>query len=104
MLESGGMRFTWDPVKECRNMRKHGLDFSFAAPIFADPWAATLFDRVVEGEERWHTIGAVAAGAIFKVLLVVHSYPDPEDDSWIRVISLREAEPKERKRYEDRDH
>ena len=61
-------------------------------------------DRVVQGEERWHTIGAVAAGSIFKVLLVVHTYPDPEDESWIRIISVREADSKERRRYEDQDY
>jgi uncharacterized protein (DUF4415 family) len=41
----------------------------------------TLFDRVVDSEERWHTIGAVAAGSVFKVLLVVHTYPDLDDDA-----------------------
>jgi len=97
------MWFTWDPAKERWNIRKHGLDFSFAAPIFADPWAATVLDRVVEREERWHTIGAVAAGSAFRVLLVVHTYPDPDDENWVRVISLREADPRERRRYEDRD-
>lgn len=101
MLEYGGMRFTWDAGKERRNICKHGLDFSFAAPVFADRWAVTLFDRVADGEERWPTIGAVATGAVFKVLLVVHTYPDPDDETWIRVISLREADPGERRRYED---
>ncbi|HUB50126.1 MAG TPA: BrnT family toxin [Acetobacteraceae bacterium] len=95
------MLFTWDPGKERRNVSKHGLDFSFAAAIFADPLAVTLPDHVVEGEERWHTIRAIAAGPIFRVLLVVHTYPD--DETWIRGISLREAEPRERRRY-DREH
>jgi uncharacterized protein len=98
------MRFSWRQDKERRNIRKHGLDFSFAAAIFADPWAVTLFDRIEDGEERWHTIGAVSAGPIFKVLPVVHAYPDPEDESWIRVISLREADPRERRHYEDEHH
>lgn len=60
------MRFSWRQDKERRNIRKHGLDFSFAASVFADPWAVTLFDRIEDGEARWHTIGAVAAGPIFK--------------------------------------
>lgn len=47
----------------------------------------------MDGEERWHTIGAVAAGSIFKVLLVVRTYPNPDDETWIRVISLRETDP-----------
>lgn len=98
------MHFSWRQDKERRNVRKHGLDFSFAAAIFADPWAVTLFDRIEDSEERWHTIGAVTAGPIFKVLLVVHTYPDPDDESWIRGISLREADPRERRHYEDDHH
>jgi uncharacterized DUF497 family protein len=98
------MHFRWWPDKERRNIRKHGLDFWFAAAIFADPWAVTVFDRIEDGEERRHTIGAVAARTIFKVLLVVHTYPDPDDESWIRVISLREADPRERRYYDDEHH
>ena len=63
------VRVTWDAEKERRNLRKYGLDFSLAVPIFADPWAVTLLDRLVDREERWHTIGAVASGTLFKVLL-----------------------------------
>ena len=103
MQQSGGVLFSWDPGKERRNARKHGLGFSFAAAIFADPLAVTLPDRVVDGEERWHTIGAVAAGSIFRVLLVVHTYPDPDDESWISVTSLGETDPRERRRYEGQD-
>lgn len=104
MPDTGGIHFTWDPRKERPNSGKHGLAFSFAPAIFAYPWAATLFDRVMGGEERWHTIGAIAAGPIFKVLLVVHTYPQPDDESWIQVISLREADPRKRRRYEDQSH
>ena len=103
MAKVGRMRFTWGADKERRNIRKQGLDFSFAAPVFADPLALTLPDRVVEGEERWHTVGAVAAGPIFKVLLVVHTYPEPDNDTWVRIISLREADARERWRYENED-
>lgn len=104
MPNTPSMRFTWDTDKERRNIRKHGLDFSFARPVFADRLAVTAFDRVVDGEERWHTIGAVAAGSLFMVLLVVHTYPDPEDEAWVRIISLREADGRERRHYEDHDH
>jgi uncharacterized DUF497 family protein len=72
--------------------------------IFAESWAITLFDRIKDDEERWHSIGCVAAGPIFKVFLVVHTYPDPEDESWVRVISLGEADPRERKHYEGEHH
>ena len=93
------MRFTADPRKEARNRSKHGLDFSFAEAVFADPMHAVVFDRFENGEERWHCIGTVAGG--FRVLLVVHCYPDPDDPDLIRVIGLRQATAHERRRYED---
>jgi len=43
------MDLLWGPAKEARNLRKHGLDFSFAALVFADPLAVTLFDRIEGG-------------------------------------------------------
>ncbi|MFL5253720.1 MAG: BrnT family toxin [Rhodopila sp.] len=46
------MRFIWDPEKEARNKVKHGLDFSFAELVFADPLHAIVFDRTEDGEER----------------------------------------------------
>lgn len=91
----------WDVAKETRNRSKHGLDFSFARLVFADPLHVILPDRVENGEERWHCIGAVAGG--FRVLLVVHCYPDPDDADTARVIGLREATRTERRRYEDGD-
>ena len=94
------MRFTWRKEKERLNIRKHGLDFSLAERVFGDPLADTLWDGMVGGEERWRTIGAAMVGGGFKVVVVVHTYPDPDDDTRVHVISLREATAHERRRYE----
>jgi uncharacterized DUF497 family protein len=48
---------TWRKKKERSNIRKYGLESSLAEQIFADPLAETVLDRVVNGEERWRTIG-----------------------------------------------
>jgi uncharacterized DUF497 family protein len=93
------MEITSRPDKERSNIRKHGLDFSFAVAVFADPLALTTFDRVENGEERWHTIGALGGGS--KVLVVVHTFPENDNEEWVHVIGLREATPHERKRYEE---
>ena len=93
------MRFTWDSTKEAKNRSRHGLDFSFAELVFSDPLHVIVYDRYENGEERWHCVGAVAGG--FRVLLVVHCYPDPDDPDLVRVIGLREATAHERRRYED---
>jgi len=55
-------------------------------------------DRIVDGEQRWHAIGLV--GPVL-VLIVVHAYPDPEDETRIRIIGARKATSHERKRYEE---
>jgi uncharacterized DUF497 family protein len=94
------MRITWRIEKERRNLRKHGLDFSLAAQVFADPLAETVWDRFVDGDERWRTFGGVAVGLRFMIVVVVHTYPDPDDETWVHVIGLREATAHERKRYE----
>ena len=92
------MRFEWDSKKNRINRAKHnGLDFETAARVFDDPNVVLTDDRTIEGEHRWHAIGAVA-GAL---LLVVHVYR--EDDIYgeeiIRIISAREANQRERRVY-----
>ena len=94
------MRITWRKDKERRNVSKHGLHFALAERVFADPLSETLWDRVTDGEERWRTVGAVAMGRGFKVVVVGHTYPDPGDETWIHVIGLREATTHERRQYE----
>jgi uncharacterized protein len=53
-------------------------------------------DRVIDGEQRWHGIGAVRKA----VLLVVHVCEEnPNGEEVIRIISAREADPRERRIY-----
>jgi uncharacterized DUF497 family protein len=94
------MRITWRPDKERRNRLKHGLDFSLAEQVFADPLSCTVWDHVIDGEERWRTFGAVTVGGRFVVGVVVHTYPDREDETWIHVIGMREATTHEQRQYE----
>ncbi len=84
--------------KEKKNIRAHGLDFSFAEHVFHNPLAITVYDRWENGEDRWHTFAPVGS----TVLLVVHTYPDSDDEGQsVRVIGLREATARERRRYEE---
>jgi hypothetical protein len=56
------MRFEWDSKKTRINQTKHnGLDFETAARVFDDPNVVLMHDRVIDGEHRWHAIGAVSA-------------------------------------------
>ena len=90
------MIFAWDERKNRTNSRKHGISFELAALVFADPAAVSHIERVVDGEERWHTIGW--AGAI-AVLLVVHTMEEQNGEEAIRIISARKAYPRERALY-----
>jgi hypothetical protein len=93
------MRFEWDSEKDRINQRKHGgIAFESAALVFDDPHVIFCKDRIVDGDERWHAIGA-AEGA---VLLVVHAYRmenDNGEEEIIRIISAREANQRERRVY-----
>jgi uncharacterized DUF497 family protein len=92
------MRFEWDAQKNRSNQKKHaGIDFENASRIFGDPGLLLRGDRMIDGEQRWHGIGAVGKA----VLLVVHVYREenPNGEEVIRLISAREADPRERRIY-----
>jgi uncharacterized DUF497 family protein len=94
------MLFAWDDVKNRLNQRKHGVSFESAARVFEDPEAASYVERVVDGQERWHTIGLV--GGIV-LLLAVHTVEEDDDEEKIRIISARKAGPRERAVYDSLD-
>ena len=73
------------------------LDFETAARVFDDPNVVLMKDRFVEGEQRWHAIGAVSAALV----LVVHVYSEDNvnGEEIIRIISAREANQGERRIY-----
>jgi uncharacterized protein len=90
--------FEWDAEKDRSNQKKHaGIDFETASRVFGDPGLMLRKDRVVDGEQRWHGIGAVRKA----VLLVVHVYREenPNGEEIICIISAREANPDERRIY-----
>ena len=91
------MKFTSNPEKATANLNKHRVTFELAERVWDDPLHVILPDRIVDGEERWHAVGIVGSIAI---LVVVHTYPDIEDESRVRIISARKATPYERRRYE----
>lgn len=91
------MRFAWDEQKNRSNLRKHGISFDTAARVFLDPLHISREDRVVEGEERWRTIGRIDGVLL---VLVAYSVIDDEEEM-IRIISARKATRQERIEYEE---
>ena len=88
------MKFEWDKRKAASNAAKHAVRFEDAKPVFEDPKALEFY-QVVDGEERWVTIGNNG----LQVLVVVYAEPAP---GTIRIISAREATKDEKKHYRQR--
>ena len=88
------MDFEWDPEKAEENLRDHGVAFTEAQTAFGDPLELTIPDPDhSEGEFRFLSLGRSEADR-----LLVVSYT--ERGAGIRIISAREATPKERRDYE----
>ena len=83
----------FEPKKDAANVRKHGVSLSEGDGVLNDPLALTVEDGLAEGEQRFVTIGMNAFGSL---MVVVHSYRG----SGSRIISVRKADPKERRNYE----
>lgn len=83
---------SFDPAKDVKNQRDHGLSLAFGAKVVADPHSIEVIDdRFAYGEERWNVIGLVD-GQVY-----VATYTDREDG--VRFISVRPASKREADRY-----
>jgi uncharacterized DUF497 family protein len=87
------MRFEWDEAKRLANIEKHGLDFNDAPELFTGQMVIVLDARLYYGEERFIGFGVCKQ----RVLAVVFTKKEPDI---IRLISLRKANRREQKRYE----
>ena len=92
------MRFEWDEAKSRTNLAKHKISFGTAALVFDDPHASSSLERVVEGEQRWQTLGMIGGGV---VVLVAHTWTEEDGGEVIRIISARKATSSERRVYEE---
>lgn len=89
-------RFEWDEEKNHNNLVKHKISFETAKSIFDDPWALSVQDRLVDGEERWQTAGMIDG---MLLIVVAHTWTDDDGDEVIRLISARKATRSERRAY-----
>ena len=87
------MKFIWERNKAAANEKWHGVSFAEAREAFYDAYAVVEPDEEHSwDEQRYRLIGASSR----RLLFVVYTEPD---DQRIRLISAREVEPYERKRY-----
>ena len=83
---------TWREDKRARNIEKHGVDLATAEGFDMDA-AIVSEDRTENyGERRFRAIGPIGDD------LYVYAYAE-NDDGTEHAISLRRAEPRERRYY-----
>lgn len=90
------LEFGWDSNKAQSNFRKHGISFEEATTVFSDSLSLTISDpeHSSQDEERFITIGM---SYLHRLLVVSHC----DRGEAIRIISVRKAERREKKYYED---
>lgn len=86
------MLFEWDPEKNCLNVKNHGIDFCNVGIIFNGPKIIFEDIRKNYGETRWILFGMLD-DIIVNVVYTVRN-------DWIRIISARRANQRERNKYE----
>lgn len=84
--------YEWHPLKAERNYVKHGVRFSDATSIFADPAAITVEDEYPD-EERYAIVGHDGAG---RLLVVIFTW---RGENLVRLISARRATRAEAQTY-----
>lgn len=95
------MRFEWDQSKDEANQKKHDVSFAEAKEVFGDPLHLAILDhRFSYFEERWITIGQTKTR---RVVVAANLYFDDEGEEVVRIISAREATPREKRQYEGQE-
>jgi uncharacterized protein len=85
------MKFEWDEEKRQSNFRKHRLDFSDAAMVFAGAIFTFEDSRFEYGEDRYITLGLLDGATV----VIAHT----EREDVVRVISMRKATKNEQRLY-----
>ncbi len=88
--------FDWDGDKNRKNLIKHRIAFEEAMTVFLDENAVEIFDRTVDGEDRYAMIGVSSNGRVLTVCFCLRRF-----DTVIRIISARKATSSEQKEYRE---
>lgn len=93
-LSLTAMKLEWDENKRASNKLKHGFDFLDAHLVFTDEALIEEDRRTDYGEKRYTLIGHLSN----RLVIVIFSQ---RDDS-IRIISMRKANHREQKKYDQK--
>ena len=89
--------FSWSDEKNRENIKKHGLSFQEASPVFLDPYLVIRHDEAHSSmkETRWKGIGVLGNNLLLAIIFV------EEKEHIIRLISARKATKKEKENYSE---
>ena len=87
------MKYEWDGEKNAANEAKHGIVFEEAATFEWDAAFVTRYLRTDYGEPRFTAIGFIEA----RLCVLIFT----KRGDVVRIISLRKANARERKYYEE---
>lgn len=90
------MQFEWDEERAAANLKKHGVGFDEAATVFGDSLARIFDDETHSLDEKREII--IGRSAENRLLII--SFTEKAKDV-VRIISVRETTPKERRKYEN---
>jgi len=88
------MPSNFDPAKDAANRKKHGISLAEGDGALDDPLALTIEDSSPHGEQRFISVGVNLFGQLRVVVYVLRGKD-------ARIISVRKAEPKEIRTYEE---
>jgi uncharacterized protein len=86
------MEYEWDAEKALANIAKHGVPFERVAQFEWDEAQIEEDDRRLYGERRFYALGMIEGR--------IHALIFTRRGEAVRVISLRKANDRERRRYE----
>lgn len=86
------MEISFDPRKRLKTLEERNLDFADAEQIFQQRYLTALDDRMDYGEDRYVTIGSLK----HQIVVIVWT---PRNGGR-RIISMRQANDREKARYE----
>ena len=100
MLSMENKIFSWSDKKNLENIKKHGISFPEAAPVFLDPYMVIRHDEEHSTitEIRWKGIGVLNNALLLAVI-----FTENQKDE-VRLISVREATKKEKEDYSENIH
>jgi uncharacterized DUF497 family protein len=88
------MGYEWDEAKSNANLKKHGLSFGDAEAVFEGDTITTEDKRKDYGELRYATLGTLQKRVVF----IAHTIRAGN----VRIISMRKANEREQKIYQER--